>query len=256
MSTIWWRSKLRSESSRFKYCLFDFRLDLNELKGSVGPWRRYALTVILFLSLLIEYDESWKVSIPFFPCWYPSLTLDKEFPLYKKLKTYYVRAQCLPNREEGNHSSNWNESRDVASLPSSLPPCTLQGRATTGGEAAVHHRGNWPWFIGGQSSQRELAQHWQEARQGHAVNISKPTQPAQTPTARTPLLQISCHNAGGCRCVWALGSCAHFPSCVFLYLCVCVLWVTRVRHTQENLPWKMTSRLLKLKKKASQLILH
>lgn len=85
-----------------------------------------------------------KSVFPFFHVDIQVLSLDKEFPLYKKLKTYYVRAQCLPNREEGNHSSNWNESRDVASLPSSLPLCTLQGRATTGGEAAVHHRGNWP----------------------------------------------------------------------------------------------------------------
>lgn len=73
----------------------------------------------------------------------------------------------------------------MASLLLSLPPCTLQGRAVTGGEAAVHQRGNWPWFIGGQSSQRELAQHWHEARQGRAVNISKPTRARPSPNPPT-----------------------------------------------------------------------
>lgn len=87
----------------------------------------------------------------------------------------------MPSREEVSSSNNWNKSKDVASLPFPLPPCTLQGRAATAREAAVHHRSNWPWFIGGQSSQQELAQHWQEARQGHAVNISKPTQTNPNP---------------------------------------------------------------------------
>lgn len=136
---------------------------------------------------------------------------------YIYITQYCVSAQCLQNREEGSYSSNWNESRAVASLSLSLPPCTLQGRAVTGAEEAVHQRGNWPWFIGGQSSQQELAQHWHEARQGHAVNTSKPTNPSQHTalSARTPLLQISHQHAGGHTCEWV-----HFVFCAGLHLCV------------------------------------
>lgn len=135
---------------------------------------------------------------------------------------YSVCFQCLPNRGEGSFSSNWTESKAVASLPLFLPPCTLQGRAATREEAAVHYCGNWPWFIGGQSSQRELAQHWQEARQGHTVNISKPT-PTQPkpPTARTPLPEISCHRAGECE-----------------FMCVCV-WVQEVTGTHTGMEEKI-----------------
>ena len=59
-----------------------------------------------------------KSVFPFFHVDIQVLSKDKEFPLLvqKNVKTYYVRT----NREEGSHSSNWNESRDVASLPSSL----------------------------------------------------------------------------------------------------------------------------------------
>lgn len=121
--------------------------------------------------------------------------------------------------EEGSCSSNWNESRDVASLPFSFPPCTLQSRAATGREAAVQHRGNWSWFIGGQSSQRELAQHWQKARQGHDVNISKPTQPSPNPhglDATTPDQLSPCRrSACSCMCVFPI---------LCLWICVRALW--------------------------------
>lgn len=60
------------------------------------------------------------------------------------MEIYCASTQRLPNREEGSYGSNWNESRAVDSLPLSLPPCTLQGRAATGREEAVHQRGNWP----------------------------------------------------------------------------------------------------------------
>lgn len=113
----------------------------------------------------------------------------------------------------------------------SLPPCTLQGRAATGGEAAVHHRGNWPWFIGGQSSQQELAQHWQEARQGHAVNISKRTQPSPNPHGQdaTTRDQLSpCRRMHVCECMYM---CA----CFFLVLCVPLfLYLRSVSHSSQT----------------------
>lgn len=147
--------------------------------------------------------------------------------------------------EEGSHSRNWNESRDVASLPFSHPPCTLQGMAVTGGEETVHQRGNWPWFIGGQSSQWELAQHWHRARQGHAVNISRPTQPSPNPPqpghhysrSAVTVQEGSRVCVSACSCV-----CARISRLVCL--CVCVQWVTRVRraHTKTcHKKWQAVS---------------
>lgn len=170
----------------------------------------------------------------FFFCFFPISEADCIFTWggsltsIKKIKMYTMSGKQRGAAVIGMKAGMWL----LCLSPS--PPCTLQGRAATGGEAAVHHRGNWPWFIGGQSSQRELAQHWQEARQGHAVNISKPTQTQpKPPTAGTPLPRISCHHAEEvhvCECMFVCISCS-------VCSCICVFvfrWVTRVAHKHRR----------------------